>query len=147
MTKRRRAIVLALAGLLFLLAFGPALLILAGAEESAPAPSPSARPIISRPSMTAPAPTPTPSRTPAPTLAACEVSSGRVFLRAAPRRASRALDVLAQGQRLLILATPTDPYQNLPNPTPPAARWLPVQAGALAGWIYSDFCKPLEANQ
>lgn len=158
MAKRRRLIFLAMTGGLLVMAFGPALLILAAGAipdgraqpGSAGATAPA---ITSQPSATAPAPAIIPRPTlardqrPAPSLAACKVSAGRVFLRAAPRRASRALGVLAQGQRLLILATPTDPYQNRPTPTLPAARWLPVRAGALTGWVYSTYCEPLEANR
>ncbi len=141
MMAKRRLIFLTLAGLLLLIACGPAALALAfgrspGSERApaaTPSPSATARPALIPDSSLTPDRRSTPTAPAVPTLAACQVSAWRLFLRADPRRASRGLAVLSGGDLLTIL----------PTPTPAGGRWLPVQAGELAGWVSSDFCEAI----
>lgn len=97
-------------------------------RAGSPSPTPSRR---AERAATGRALDPTPTATPAP--AACKVTAWRLFVRADPMRETRALGVLSQGDRALILLTPT----------PAGARWLPVQYGELAGWVYSDYCEAI----
>lgn len=96
-------------------------------------PSPTARPTmaaIDDRALTA-IRTTAPAAIPTQAPPACIVTTGQpgglLFLRAEPRRNSRALTTLTEGQRLQPMAT--------------AGAWVNVQAGELAGWINTQYCK------
>ncbi|MEW6285029.1 MAG: SH3 domain-containing protein [Chloroflexota bacterium] len=90
-------------------------------------------PTASLAAMVTPSPSPSPSpSTPSPTATpqdvTCTVTAESLHLRAKPGIDAPVIGYLYAGDVLTIL------------PDPPAGAWLRVRAGALTGWINSNYC-------
>lgn len=90
-------------------------------------------PAASLAAMVTPSPSPSPPpSTPSPTATpqdeVCTVTAEALHLRAMPGTDAEVIGYLYAGDLLTIL------------PDPPADSWIRVRAGALAGWINSNYC-------